>query len=137
MRRDESGSITPMVIGFTLVVAVLLAVVIDASAAFLVRQRLDSIADAAALAATEGLEGAAAYVGGLDERAVIDPVVATRYAAGSVADAHLPGIGFEVHTRERVVEVDVRLPLRLPIPVPGVSGSVVTGHAASVVEVRR
>jgi hypothetical protein len=135
---DERGSITPLIVGFMLVVTVLVGVVVDASAAFLARQRLDSIADAAALAATEGLAGESAYVGGLDDRARIDPVTATRYAAASILAAHgLPGLAFEVHTGERVVEVDVRAPLRLPIPVPGISGSVVTGHAASVVEVRR
>ena len=137
-RRSESGSVTPLIIGFTLVIAVLLAVVIDASAAFLLRQRLDSVADAAALAATEGLEGEAAYTGGLDGRAEIDEAAATRYAAASIAATRgVDGIGFEVRARERVVEVVVHAPLHLPLPVPGISGSMVTGHAASVVEIRR
>jgi len=127
-----------MIVGFVLVVSVLVAAVIDASAAFLMRQRLDSIADAAALAATEGLAGDELYAGGLDDRAAIDPVAARRYAAASIAGVHGVGdIAFEVHARDRVVEVVVRAPLHLPLPVPGVTGSVVTGHAASVVEIRR
>ena len=139
---DERGSITPLIIGFVLVVAMLVAVVIDASAAFLVRQRLDSIADAAALAATEGLAGDVAYDGGLDDRAQIDGAAARRYAAASIAvsaggEPGIAGIGFEVHAHNRVVEVDVHAPLHLPIPVPGVTGSTVTGHAASAVEIRR
>ena len=126
-----------MIIGFTLVVAVLVAAVVDASAAFLMRQRLDSLADAAALAATEGLEGEAAYVGGLDSRAPLDPAAASRYAAAAVTTSDIAGVAIEVHTHDRVVEVVVRAPLRLPLPVPGVNGSVVTGRAASVVEIRR
>ena len=139
--KNERGSITPLIIGFTLVVALLVGVVIDASAAFLMRQRLDSIADAAALAGTEELAGDTAYDGGLDrgaDRVAIDGAAARRAVAESIAGARgVSDIGFEVHTQERVVEVDVRAPLRLPIPVPGISGTIVTGHAASVVEVRR
>lgn len=137
-RRTEAGSVTPLIIGFILVIAVLLAVVIDASAAFLLRQRLDSVADAAALAATEGLEGEAAYTTGLGERAEIDGPAATRYAAASIAATRgVAGLDFEVHASGRVVEVVVRAPLRLPLPVPGIGGVTVSGRAASVVEIRR
>lgn len=139
MSRTERGSVTPLIIGFTLLVAVLMAVVIDASAAFLMRQRLDSIADSAALAATQGLEAEAAYTGGFDERAVIDPEAANRFAAASVAASgrRVQNLGVEVTTHDRVVEIVVHAPLHLPLAVPGVGDPMVTGHAASVVQIRR
>ena len=46
--RDERGSMTPLIIGFTVVVALVVAVVVDASAAYLRRQGLNATADAAA-----------------------------------------------------------------------------------------
>ena len=41
-QRSERGSVTPLIIGFAVVVAMLVAVVVDASAAYLRRQGLDS-----------------------------------------------------------------------------------------------
>lgn len=139
-RRDESGSIAPLVIGFMLVVAVLVAVVVDASAAYLRRQSLDATADAAALAATDGLQGERVYTEGLGRTAEIDPQAARAYVAaylvGSGAAQRYPGLDWEVRTLDDTVVVRLSAPLRLPLRVPGVAGSVrVTGDAASVVVV--
>ena len=57
MSRDQHGSVTPLLIGFALILATLVAVVVDASAAYLRRQGMNSLADAAALSATDGLQG--------------------------------------------------------------------------------
>ena len=73
--RDENGSVAPLIIGFAVVVAMLVAVVVDASAAYLRRQGLNSAADAAALAATDGIQGEQVYTHGLGKRAEIDPAV--------------------------------------------------------------
>ena len=67
-RRRERGSITPLVVGLAVVVALLVAAVVDASAAYLQRQGLDAVADAAALAATDGIEGDQVYLQGLGAR---------------------------------------------------------------------
>jgi hypothetical protein len=138
--RDDRGSIAPLVIGFALVVAVLVAVVVDASAAYLRRQGLDSLADAAALAATDGLQGDAVYTRGLDDRAEIDPAAARRYVeeylrVSGMLDRY-SGLSWTVTTSATTVEVHLAAPLNLPLHVPGVGESAtVTGDAAAVVVV--
>lgn len=138
--RDERGSIAPLVIGFAFLVAVLVAVVVDASAAYLRRQGLNSVADAAALAATDGLQGDAVYTHGLGEHADIDAAAARRYVAdylaGSGATARYPGLTWSVAAEADTVVVRVAAPLDLPLRVPGVAeAATVTGSAASVVVV--
>jgi hypothetical protein len=138
--RSERGSIIPLVVGFAFLVAVLVAVVVDASAAYLRRQGLDSVADAAALAATDGLQGDRVYSHGLDDLAEIDAGTARRYVEeylrASGVLARYPGLGWTVSTSATTVVVHVAAPLDLPLHVPGVGGSaVVTGSAASVVVV--
>ena len=52
--RDDRGSITPLIVGFALIVALLVAVVVDASAAYLRRQGLArAIVDALELRAAQ------------------------------------------------------------------------------------
>jgi hypothetical protein len=138
--RDERGSIAPLVIGFALIVGVLVAVVVDASAAYLRRQGLNSLADAAALAATDGLQGESVYTRGLGERAEIDPVTARRYvedylrSTGSLG--RYAGLGWTVSTTATTVTVRVAAPLDLPLRVPGVqTTTTVTGTASAVVVV--
>lgn len=138
--RRECGSITPLIIGFALLVAVLVAVAVDASAAYLRRQGVNSVADAAALAATDGLQGDQVYTHGLDDRAVIDPAAARRYVEdylrSSGALDHYPGLSWFVTTSATTVVVRVATPLDLPLRVPGVGESAsVTGTAAAVVVV--
>jgi hypothetical protein len=136
----ERGSITPLIIGFALVVGVLVAVVVDASAAYLRRQGLSSLADAAALAATDGLQGDRVYTRGLDDRAEIDAAAARGYVEGylraSGATAHYPGLSWTVTTSATTVVVRVSAPLDLPLRVPGVGETAtVSGDAAAVVVV--
>jgi Flp pilus assembly protein TadG len=138
--RNQRGSITPLIIGFALVIAVLVAVVVDASAAYLRRQGLNSVADAAALAATDGLQGDAVYTRGLGDRAEIDPATARQYVEEylrtSGALGHYPGLSWVVTTSATTVAVHVAAPLDLPLHVPGVGKTTtVTGTAAAVVVV--
>ena len=99
-RRDERGSVTPLIIGFAVVVALLVAVVVDASAAYLRRQGLNSAADSAALAATDGIQGEEVYTHGLGKRAEIDPATARRYVADYFACSGIrrrfPGLDYSV-----------------------------------------
>jgi len=136
--RSEHGSITPLIIGFALVLGLLVAAVVDASAAYLRRQGLDSVADAAALAATDGLQGDSVYTHGLGDRAGIDAAAARRYVEdylhSSGALSRYPGMTWSVTTSATEVLVRVAAPLELPLHVPGVGGSAtVTGAAAAVV----
>lgn len=130
----------PLIIGFAVVVALLVAVVVDASAAYLRRQGLNSAADAAALAATDGIQGEEVYAKGLGERAEIDPAAARRYVAdyfaGSGLRRRFPGLGYSVETTGNTVVVRIVTQMDLPLRVPGVGTDVrVTGTAASVVVV--
>ena len=138
--RDERGSVTPLIIGFAVVVALLVAVVVDASAAYLRRQGLNSAADAAALAATDGIQGEEVYTHGLGKRAEIDPAAARAYVADYFASSGIrrrfPGLDYSVQTTENTVVVRVVTPMDLPFRVPGVGTNVpITGTAASVVVV--
>ena len=138
--RDERGSMTPLIIGFTVVVALVVAVVVDASAAYLRRQGLNSAADAAALAATDGLQGEQVYTEGLGRRAEIDPVAARRYVAiylaASGAARRFPGLSHSVRTTGDTVVVQLVAPTDLPLRVGEVGTHVrITGEAASVVVV--
>jgi uncharacterized membrane protein len=138
--RNERGSITPLIIGFALLVGVLVAVVVDASAAYLRRQGLNSVADAAALAATDGLQGDRVYTHGLDDLAEIDAAAARRYVEeylrSSGATDRYPGLTWTVSTTATTVLVRVAAPLDLPLRVPGVGeNATVTGDAAAVVVV--
>ena len=138
MTRDQQGSVTPLIVGFALILATLVAVVVDASAAYLRREGMNSLADAAALSATGGLQGDQVYEHGLGKRARIDPRAAERYVqdylARSGARTKYPGLRVRVMTRDNVVVVRLAAPLDLPLNVPGVGpSSVVSGDAASEV----
>ena len=76
--RSESGQAAVLLVGFFAVALLLVAVVVDASAAYLRRQGLDNIADGAALAGADGVQGREVYEGGLGERA--------RFVATDVTD---------------------------------------------------
>jgi Flp pilus assembly protein TadG len=137
---NERGSIAPLIIGFTLLVAVLVGVVVDASAAYLRRQGLNSVADAAALAATDGLQGDRVYTHGLGARAEIDPATAREYVEQYLRSSGVleryAGLTWTVSTSATTVVVRVAAPLDLPLRVPGVGESAtVTGTAAAVVVV--
>lgn len=133
---NERGSITPLVIGFAVVLVMLVGVVVNASAAFLKRQQLNSLADSAALAATEGIQGEQVYTGGLGDRAEIDPVVARARAADLLGAAGVPGLRFRILTRVDAVTVELRAPLDLPFRIGELGSAVlISGTGTGVVSV--
>src|SRR4051812_37097761 len=139
-RRDEHGQTTVLIIGFAVVAMLMVAVVVDASAAYLRRSGLDSVADGAALAAAEGLEGSQVYTGRLGRRARSDPGRARRFVADSLRDtgaaSRYPGLSYTVEAGTDRVVVHVTSPLDLPLTPPGWDTSaVIAGSAASVVVV--
>jgi hypothetical protein len=136
----ERGQTTLLIVGFAVVALLMVGVVVDASAAYLRRTALDSLADGAALAAADGIQGRQVYEGGLGERAEIDPQVARAYVAeylrATGAAQRYPGLSYDVSATPQRVVVRVAAPLRLPIPPPGVDHrAVVSGTAASFVVV--
>lgn len=128
MRRapaeHEGGQAALLLVGFFVVALLLVGVVVDASAAYLRRQGLDNLADGAALAGSDGVEGREVYEGGLGERARIDPAVARQqvaaYLRSTRAAARYPGLRWAVTADAERVVVRLAAPLDLPIPVPGV-----------------
>lgn len=138
--RHEHGQTSLMIVGLFLVALLLVVVVVDASAAYLRRQRLDSLADGAALAAVDGVQGEAVYTRGLGERAEIDPVAARGFAAAYLsslgAHRHHPGMQVRVVTTLDSVQVRITTPLDLPLVPPGWTDDArVTGHAAAYVTI--
>ncbi len=137
---DERGQTTLLVVGFAVVATMLVAVVVDASAAYLRRSGLDSLADGAALAAADGIQGHRVYQGGLGERADIDPEVARRhvadYLSASGAARRYPDLIYHVEAGTDRVMVRVGSALDLPITPPGWERRpMIYGTAASIVAV--
>ncbi|HET7326143.1 MAG TPA: pilus assembly protein TadG-related protein [Nocardioidaceae bacterium] len=136
--REERGQTALLIMGLFLVSVLLVGVVVDASAAFLRRQSLTSLADGAALAAADGVQGEQVYSGGLGELALIDPAVARDYVvdylAASGAAADFPGLQFVVRTEADSVTVRLAAPMDLPIPPPGFAEQAqVVAESSSVV----
>jgi hypothetical protein len=124
--RDESGTASLVVIGLAVVLLMMAAVVTDASAAYLQRQGLDTLADGAALTAADaGASGEEAYGAGLGDDLHLDPATARAavldYLHRVGAYARYPGLTTDVSvdsTTQRVI-VSVHAPVRLPLHVPG------------------
>ena len=138
--RRERGTASVMIVGLAVVAIMLVGVVVDASAAYLRRCGLDSLADGAALAAADGVQGRQVYEGGLGERAQIDPDVARLYVEQYLRDTgaarRYPGLRYDVDAGVDRVVVQVTAPLDLPITPPGWERRpVIAGTAASFVVV--
>lgn len=124
---DERGTVTPMIIGFAIVVLMLIAVVVDASAAYLHRQQLDTLADGAALQGADGgVASSDLYVDGVTE-ARLD--LAPGEARAAVEDylrrvdayRRFPGLQVRVSLSQGAERLEVRLssPVELPLTLPG------------------
>lgn len=140
MSRDEAGQTAILIIGFTLVLALMVVVVVDATAAYLRRQALLTLADGAALAAADGIAGEQVYLSGLEEAAVVDPVAAQQlvsdYLAAVDAGTRYPGLSHAVETDGDRVVVRMAAPLDLPLPFPGTGDTTrVRATAAAVIAV--
>ena len=139
--RGERGQTSVLIIGFAFVLLLTVGVVDDASAAYLQRQGLDTLADGAALAGADEVRGAGVYEGGLTgERAPLDADAARAAVQDYLLrirayDEH-PGLSFDVAVRDRSVVVRVSAPLDLPVTVGGITDTRVDARGAAVVEVR-
>lgn len=135
-RRTEQGQLTLLMLGFTIVVLLLLAVVTDVSKAFLVRRDLAQLADGAALAGTRGI--ASSVVVGSDPDASwieLDPARAEREIGAYLAAVDNGGyetLSWTVAVNGDTVAVRLQATVALPLTVPGTSGTVaVTADGAS------
>ncbi|KRF19392.1 hypothetical protein ASG90_20475 [Nocardioides sp. Soil797] len=137
----DSGQVTVLIVGFAAVLLLMVGVVVDASAAYLRRQSLNTAADGAALAGAQEVRGDGVYSGGLKgERAPLD----ADKVRGAVSDylrdigayADYPGLGFQVQVNDRAVVVTMSSELDLPINVSGITDGRIgaRGSAAIYVE---
>ena len=144
--RGEHGQATVLIVGLAGVLAMCVAVVTDASAAYLQRQGLDNLADGAALAGADlGASGKDVYAGGLGSDRLAVTEAEARAAVRDYlrrADAHerYPGLAadVEVDTATQSVRVRLTAPLRLPFEVPdGSAASRIGATGAAAVAVAR
>lgn len=137
--RDERGSVAPLVVGFSLILLMTIAVVVDASAAFLRRQDLATLAEGAALRGADlGAEGAEVYEGGLDDR----PLRITESSARAAVAAYLRDVGayddhpdltYAVVVAGDRVEVRLTASADFPLTFPGVAADArVTGTGSAI-----
>lgn len=135
--RDDRGQVTLLIIGFASILLMAIVVVIDASAAYLQRQRLDNLADGAALYGAD-LGSAGIYTDGLgDDRlaqreAEVEAAVRD-YLARAGAGRTYPGIdvGVRVDTGNRSVTVRLEAPLDLPLTIPGSPSNPTVGASST------
>lgn len=123
-RADERGQVSVLIIGFAVVLALAIAVVVDASAAYLQRQGLDTLADGAALQGAD-LGSVGAYTRGIPQDRLRQEAGAVHDAVGEYLDRvgarrRYPGLSHRVVVDDRAGVVRVRLtaPLDLPLVVP-------------------
>jgi hypothetical protein len=137
--RGERGSTIPLIVGFAGLLLVAGAVVVDATAAYLQRQSLDTLADGAALRGADlGAQGREVYAGGLDARRLRLTEQAARaavsgYLTDTGAYTRFPGLQFDVSVGTDRVVVRLRAPTDLPLHVPGSPQRPVVGASGSAV----
>ncbi len=139
-RRNEAGQITAMLILFTACLLLAIAAVTDISASYLRRQAVTNLADGAALAATDAAAAAGVYADPDAAYVTISPEAAQlaveEYLAATGATDDYPGMQTAVSVDGYVVTVSLTVTFDLPVPVPGVAGTVdVHGTGSSVMPI--
>lgn len=134
MKHDDRGQLTLLIIGFTAILLILLAVVTDVSKAFLVRRDLSQLADGAALAGTRGISGTV-----VEGSVGSGGVELSRAAAEREVDAYMSSVGnggydalsWTVDVDGARVVVQLRATIDLPLTVPGTAGTTTVAAEAS------
>jgi hypothetical protein len=143
--RPESGQATVLIVGLAVVLLMAVAAVVDASAAFLQRQDLDTVADGAALAGADAgsrnldaLYGEGVGAERLEQAESLARGAVAEHLHRTGAHATYPGLTYAVSfdpVADKVV-VRVQAPLDLPLTVPGApQRTVVAATASAVVQV--
>ena len=141
-RVGERGQTAPLVIGFAAILLVLVAVVVDASQAVLLRRTLASLADGAALTAAQSLAEEALYTSGAGEALPLDPAAArtavTDYLRHSPA-SDIAGLRVAVSVDPTRVSVVLAAPAELPlvnVVTASADGTMVTARATATAPLR-
>lgn len=136
-QRGEQGQVTVLIIGFALVLLLAVGVTVDASAAYLEREALATLADGAALAAADQVQGTPAYDGGLTGTAPLDVRTAratvSRHLSTTGARRDHPGLVAVVDVVGDRVVVRLRAPIDLPLTVQGLTATTVSASGSASV----
>ena len=138
--RGERGSVSPLIIGFALVLVLAIAAVVDATAAYLQRSGLNTLADGAALHGADlGATGQDVYTDGLPEGRLRVTETAVHAAVADYlrrvgAHERYPGLTFRVGVgSDQRVTVELSAPLDLPLTFPGSPSQPRVGATGSAV----
>ncbi|QBR93776.1 pilus assembly protein TadG-related protein [Nocardioides euryhalodurans] len=138
---DERGQTSLLIVGLAVVLMMMVAVVVDATAAYLQRQGLATVADGAALAGADAgsRNEPDLYTDGIRDEPRLDQ--ARALAAAAVADhlretgayAEFPGLRYAVSLdpADDSVVVRVQAPLDLPLTFPGAPQTAPVSASAS------
>jgi hypothetical protein len=136
--HGEDGQITAMLVLLSICLLLAIIAVTDISGSYLRRQAVSSLADGAALSASDSAVASGIYRGSDVGFVDIDPAAATaaveEYLLRSGAFARYPGIDARVVVDGHVVTVYLTTPYRLPVAMPGVPATA-TIHGSAAVEV--
>jgi hypothetical protein len=142
-RRDERGQSAVLIVGLASFLLLAIVVVVDASAAFLQRQGLDTVADGAALAGADaGSRNLDSIYGSgvgsqlrLDQEEALARAAVEDYLNRTGARSDYPGLSYDVgfDPTDNSVVVQVRAPLDLPLTIPGSPERPVVGTVGSAV----
>lgn len=112
----ESGQISVLIIGCVTIMGLLAVVVINASAAFVHRQRLADLADGAALAGAQAIQSQQVYLHGVTTDLPLD---SSRARRAIVRYMESSGVSFTVLSTSDSVTVELDDYLELPLAPPG------------------
>jgi Flp pilus assembly protein TadG len=137
--RDERGQATVLIVGFAVVLTMVVALVVDSTAAYLQRQGLDTLADGAALRGADlGATGEDVYEGGVPPDTLALTPAQARAAVGAYlrqagAYVRYPDLTYQVEVEQDRVIVHVSAPLDLPLSIPGSPEHTTVGADGSAV----
>jgi uncharacterized membrane protein len=119
--RDQRGQITILLLTFAVCLILAISAVIDIAASYLRRQAGTSLADGAALSASDAAAAVSVYSEAdfvaIDEPAARDAVNA--YLRSVEAYAAYPGLHVDVSVHGFRITVALTMPYQLPVHVPG------------------
>lgn len=124
---DQRGQASVLIVGLAVVLMMMVALVVDASAAYLQRSGLDSLADGAALRAADlGASGTDVYEAGVPDVRLLQTSGRARAAVGDYLRAtgafvRYPGLSYGVSVEQATstVRVTLEAPIDLPLSIPG------------------
>ncbi|MEI6360735.1 MAG: pilus assembly protein TadG-related protein [Actinomycetes bacterium] len=119
LTRDDEGSVLLLGIGLVVVCVLAVAALVDASSAFLQRQKLFAVADAAAVAGAQAIDLPAYYAHGATSATRLEPAAVsatvTRHLERADARRAIPGmVVTRIWSDGQQVVVGLQSPLRLP-----------------------